>query len=238
VPNRQEYPVIEALLQSLDGLRFEPPVAFVYQPFHYARPMIERYLERFSQGTKEVFFLGMNPGPWGMGQTGIPFGAVTAVRRFLVLDEPIEAPAQQHSQRPIQGLQCRREEVSGTRFWSWAERRFGSAEAFFQSHFVWNYCPLLFLDERGRNVPLDKLTRSEQAAIIGPCDIALQSLLAMQQPRTVVGLGHYASRCLKRCAGDALVLRAQHPSPANPSANHGWEEHLDALLLSAARDID
>ena len=35
---------------------------------------------------KRVVFLGMNPGPFGMAQVGVPFGEVAAVRDWLRID--------------------------------------------------------------------------------------------------------------------------------------------------------
>ncbi|MDX1649779.1 MAG: single-stranded DNA-binding protein, partial [Myxococcota bacterium] len=71
------------LCRDLEGLSFGPPVTHVYNPLLYARRSWERYLERFGGGRRRVVFLGMNPGPFGMAQTGVPFGSVAFVRDWL-----------------------------------------------------------------------------------------------------------------------------------------------------------
>src|ERR1700690_1148446 len=108
------------LSRQVGGLRFAPPVAYVYNPLDYARGLHEAYLLGYGQGPKEVLLLGMNPGPFGMAQTGIPFGDATMVRDFLGLDGRVGKPSLEHPKRPVQGMVCPRGEVSGTRLWGWA----------------------------------------------------------------------------------------------------------------------
>ena len=128
--------VTDELLDDLAGLRFGEPVTHVYNPLTYAREPWDRYLERYGDSPKEAVFLGMNPGPWGMAQTGIPFGEVTLVRDWLRLTKAIHPPAVQHPQRPILGLDCPRSEVSGTRLWGAIRDHFGEPERFFAQFFV------------------------------------------------------------------------------------------------------
>ena len=73
-------------------LRFGAPVSYVYNPLGYARMPHEAYLERFGSGPKRVVFLGMNPGPFGMAQTGVPFGAVEPVRDWLRIPVQVSRP--------------------------------------------------------------------------------------------------------------------------------------------------
>ena len=49
-------------------------VSWYYNPLTYAWDTFEQYLRKYAGGRKRVLFLGMNPGPWGMTQTGVPFG--------------------------------------------------------------------------------------------------------------------------------------------------------------------
>ena len=58
----------------------------------------------------------MNPGPWGMVQTGVPFGEVSLVREWLGIDATIRRPKVLHPDRPVEGFLCQRREVSGSRF--------------------------------------------------------------------------------------------------------------------------
>ena len=147
--------IIDELLKSIRPLRFGAPVAYVYNPLEYALAVHAQYLTRYGAGTKEALFVGMNPGPWGMAQTGIPFGEVGSVKEWMRLDGPVGAPQKMHPKRQVEGLNCTRSEVSGRRLWGWA-KRFGAPEKFFSRFFVINYCPLLFLEASGKNIKIGR----------------------------------------------------------------------------------
>ena len=74
------------LAREVAPLRFAAPVSHVYNPLDYAWRAHAAYLERFARASCRVVFLGMNPGPFGMAQTGVPFGDVTRVRDFLGIE--------------------------------------------------------------------------------------------------------------------------------------------------------
>jgi single-strand selective monofunctional uracil DNA glycosylase len=213
------------LRRQLTPLTFAPPVTHVYNPLDYARAAHEQYLSRWGDGPKKVLFLGMNPGPWGMAQTGVPFGEVAAVRDFVGIDAPVRRPRSEHPKRPVEGLACSRSEVSGQRLWGLFAERFGSAEAFFADHFIANYCPLMFMEESGRNRTPDKLPAAEREALTGPCDEHLARIADILQPQTVIGVGRFALDCARRVLGESPRRRLAtilHPSPASPAANRGW----------------
>ncbi len=221
------------LAEAVDALRFAPPVTHVYNPLRYAWAMHAQYLERFGLGRKTTLFLGMNPGPFGMVQTGVPFGEVAAVRDWLRLDAPVGRPEHENPKRPVEGLACARSEVSGRRLWGLFAERYGTPEAFFADSFVANYCPLAFLDNT-RNVTPDKLPTAEAAPLIDLCDEHLRQVVRTQQPDRVIGIGKYAraqaERALKGMGvafGDIL-----HPSPASPAANRGWAEQATRQLIT------
>ena len=134
--------IARELALALDELSFDLPVAYVYNPLVYARRGFEHYVERYARRGAEVLLVGMNPGPFGMAQTGVPFGDVSMVRDWLAIEERVERPAHEHPRRPVEGFSCQRSEVSGTRLWGWARDRFGSPERFFERFFVGNWCPL------------------------------------------------------------------------------------------------
>ena len=92
-------------------------MAHVYNPLDYAWTPYEAYVRRFCATSKRVVFLGMNPGPFGMVQTGIPFGEVAAVRDWLQIEGPVVKPAREHSQRLVLGFACTRSVASGRRLW-------------------------------------------------------------------------------------------------------------------------
>lgn len=224
------------LRESLEPLAFGEPVHTVYQPLDYAAAMVEAYGRRFGAGPKRTVFVGMNPGPWGMAQTGVPFGDIPSVRDFLKLDEPIGRPANEHPKRPVTGLACPRAEVSGTRFWGLMRDRFGSAEGFFADHFVLNFCPLAFLGDTGRNLTPDKLPVAERAPLLAACDAHLAEALAILRPSFAVGVGVWAEKRVAaavEAAGlaEATVGRVLHPSPASPAANRGWAQKATAELV-------
>jgi single-strand selective monofunctional uracil DNA glycosylase len=215
-------------------LRFAPPVRYVYNPLVYARATYDQYVDRYGQGSREVVLVGMNPGPWGMAQTGIPFGEVSAVRDWLALDAPVDKPPAEHPKRPVLGLACPRHEVSGQRLWGWARDNYETPERFFERFFVINYCPLAFLEDSGRNRTPDKLPADERDALLEACDRALQRTVRYFSPRYVIGVGAFAERRIRAVCDDASVTvgRMPHPSPASPQANRGWSSAASAALAA------
>jgi single-strand selective monofunctional uracil DNA glycosylase len=222
--------ITRRLAADVDALRFAPPTAYVYNPLVYARAAHEQYLERFGQGPREALLLGMNPGPFGMAQTGVPFGDPVLVREWMGIETPVGTPPHEHPKRPIQGFQCPRREVSGMRLWGWARDRWGTPDAFFARCFVVNYCPLVFMEDSGKNRTPDKLPAAESAALYAVCDCALRAIVELMQPRVAIGIGGFAeARLVAALAGlDIQIVRLLHPSPANPQANAGWAKFADA----------
>jgi single-strand selective monofunctional uracil DNA glycosylase len=227
------------LSKRVGKLSFGPPVAFVYNPLDYARLLHEAYLERYGRGPKEAVLVGMNPGPFGMAQTGVPFGDVAMVRDFLGLAGRVARPTPEHPKRCVLGLDCQRSEVSGTRLWGWARDEFGTAEAFFARFFVANYCPLVFMEASARNLTPDKLPAGEQKALFAACDQALRDTVDALQPRFVVGVGAFAAeRARLALAGTGVTVGAVlHPSPASPLANRGWAAQARQQLVGLGIEL-
>lgn len=225
--------IYKDLLTSLKPLTFRPPVSVVYNPLTYAWRPFEQYLRRYGTGHKEVVLLGMNPGPWGMAQTGVPFGEVGIVRHWLKIDGRVTKPDIEHPKRPIQGFACQRSEVSGARLWGWAKDTFHTPQRFFSRFFVANYCPLAFMEESGRNFTPDKLPAAERAQVERVCDEALQRLVNYWKPRHVIGVGAFAAQRARGALKgfDVTVGEILHPSPASPAANRGWAKAAKAQLL-------
>ncbi len=230
--DRQPRSIVRTLARAAGALSFAAPVTCVYNPLDYARASTDRYLERFARPGTRVLLLGMNPGPFGMVQTGVPFGDVTLVRDWLGIEAPIERPRREHPARPIEGFACSRSEVSGGRLWGWARDRFETPDAFFRRFFVWNWCPLAFLEASGRNRTPDKLPAAERAALYPICDRALSSFVRWMQPEIVVGIGTFAAERARAALGEGgpRVGSVLHPSPASPLANRGWAEQAEAQL--------
>lgn len=222
-----------SLCDTLAPMRFAAPVSHVYNPLDYAWAPNALYLQRFGQGKKKVIFVGMNPGPFGMVQTGVPFGEIAAVRDWMGIEAVVSKPAVENPKRPIEGFACPRSEVSGRRLWGLFAERFGSAEAFFADHFVANYCPLAFFDN-GRNLTPDKLPAAEQGPLLAACDAHLRRVAEALEPDWVIGVGAWAeSRAREALDGMPVKFgRVLHPSPASPAANRGWSEAATRQLVA------
>lgn len=223
----------QSLCKTLDKLRFSEPVTHVYNPYRYAWPMHEQYVRRYGTSIKRVVFLGMNPGPWGMAQTGAPFGEVAAVRDYLQLDAPIGKPKHEHPKRPVEGLACSRSEVSGRRLWGLFAERYPDPKDFFRGHFILNYCPLVFMEEGGKNRTPDKLPAAEREPLEAACDRHLRGVVESLSPEWVIGVGAFAEKQAKRVLEgmDVTFGRVLHPSPASPLANRGWAEQAERQLV-------
>jgi single-strand selective monofunctional uracil DNA glycosylase len=234
------------LSAALAPMRFAPPVTHVLDPLQYAWAPYEAYVRRYGAGRRRIVLLGMNPGPFGMMQTGVPFGEVAAVRDWMGIEAPVGRPSAEHPKRPIEGFACRRSEVSGRRLWSWAARRWGSADRFFADAFVLNWCPLVWLEASGRNRTPVQLPAAERIPVERACDTHLARALAALAPQWAIGVGGFAERRLRAALeGDevdgALARRVRigqilHPSPASPAANRGWAQAVDAQLAALGVD--
>jgi single-strand selective monofunctional uracil DNA glycosylase len=219
------------LSATVESLSFSPPVSHRYNPLKYAWAAHELYLRRYGASRKKVVFIGMNPGPFGMVQCGVPFGEIDAVRHWMGIEAKIDQPALINPKRPIEGFACTRSEVSGRRLWGLFQQRFGTADAFFAEHFVANYCPLAFFDH-GRNLTPDKLPSTEALPLYAACDAHLRQLVAALQPQWVIGIGGFAqARAAEALAGTNVQIgKVLHPSPASPAANRGWAEAADKQM--------
>jgi single-strand selective monofunctional uracil DNA glycosylase len=224
------------LSDAVDRLSFGDPVTHVYNPLDYARASHEAYLSLIGDDTS-VLFLGMNPGPWGMAQTGVPFGEIAAVRDWMKINEPVGRPEVEHPKRPIEGFDCERSEVSGRRLWGLFRQRFKTPVRFFNQHFVFNYCPLVFMEGSARNRTPDKLPVEQRRRLNALCDAHLATVISALQPAHLVGVGVFAEACLNRAAGsvgaEAKVTRILHPSPASPAANKDWAGKVTRQLEQA-----
>lgn len=224
---------MQRIARSMSELEFSAPVTHVYNPLEYAWKSHRAYLERFGAGKKQVVFLGMNPGPFGMAQTGVPFGAVAMVRDWMKIEEPVDRPRNENPKRPVLGFATEREEVSGARLWGFARDRFGDPESFFSRFFVANYCPLCFLEDTGRNRTPDKLPAAEREPLYDACDRMLRVVIDALEPSWIIGVGAFAEARARAVLGDSFggeIGRVLHPSPASPIANRGWAEQAERQL--------
>ncbi len=228
------------LSQEVGSLRFGEPVAYTYNPLDYAWAGHEAYIRRFGAGRKDVLYLGMNPGPFGMAQTGVPFGEIPAVTLWMGLHAAIGQPPATHPKRPVQGFSCPRSEVSGRRLWGLFAGMYGSAENFFAHAYVANYCPLIWMGASGANITPTQLPREQVQALDSACQRHLVCLIATLKPKLLIGVGGYALRQLETAVAalpatvrEGLVLGTMlHPSPASPVANKYWPERPQEQVLA------
>lgn len=226
------------LCQDLAHIEFKSPVSHVYSPLEYAIRPHSQFIRRFCTTQKDVLFVGMNPGPFGMAQTGVPFGEISMVREWLKISGSVDKPKLEHPKRRVQGFRCRRSEVSGKRFWSLFQELCGQPENFFRCCFVYNMCPLMFLSEAGKNITPDKLHVAERSALNRICDASLCEIVKLLGSSVIVGVGKYAcgrarSALQEHGVGYVHVMDIMHPSPANPQANKAWRE----IVLKQLSDL-
>lgn len=227
--------ILHEFAAALDTLKFAKSTPYIYNPLSYAQAPSDEYCRRYGQSPKQIVFIGMNPGPYGMAQTGVPFGEVAIVRDWLGITSSVVQPRQPHPKRPIEGFSCRRSEVSGRRLWGQIREKFGEPNAFFAVGFVINYCPLLFYDEAGKNVTPDKLPSRDRDRLTKLCDHYLAAQVATLAAPWVIGIGKYAAEQAGRAlAGQRVqIAHVLHPSPASPAANRGWAAQFEAQMLKS-----
>ncbi|MDA7862214.1 single-stranded DNA-binding protein [bacterium] len=219
-------PLIQAaddLRDALRGLTFPEPVHTTYNPLEYAWERHCDYLEKFGAGEKKVLFLGMNPGPYGMAQTGVPFGEIPHVRDWMGISGSVEKPDPEHKKRPVKGFECERSEVSGRRLWGLFKEEFGTAENFFKTHFVANFCPLVWMKDTGANLTPDKLPRDCMVPVEEACLAHLRKVIEILNPSYLIGVGAFAEKQLAAASDGSRELgKILHPSPASPAANRDF----------------
>ena len=231
-----KHPLITAaddLRNDLRGLKFPDPVAYTYNPLEYAWDRHCDYLKNFGSGTKKVLFLGMNPGPYGMAQTGVPFGEISHVRDWMGISGSVEKPDLEHPKRPITGFNCERSEVSGRRLWGLFSELFDSADAFFENHFVANFCPLVWMKETGANLTPYKLPNNCMEPVEKSCRESLARIIEILQPEKLIGVGAFAEKQLSSVREDHQQLgKILHPSPASPAANRDFSGTATQQLIA------
>ena len=222
----------------VNTLVHEGSVDCVYNPLRYAWNIHEAYIRLAGGLGAKTILLGMNPGPHGMGQMGIPFAAAKMVRELLkITDIEVEQPLSPHPKRPVVGLKYPKEEVSGTRLWGLLAEHYGSAENIFKRIFVVNHCPLMpFSGPRATNITPDKISGTTNAALLKRCDQHLQDTVTILGAKKVIGVGRYAEKRARMALKDMdiEITTCWHPSPASPLANKNggadWRANVRAVL--------
>ncbi|XP_014240785.1 single-strand selective monofunctional uracil DNA glycosylase-like isoform X4 [Cimex lectularius] len=166
-----------------------------------------------------------------------PFGESTSVKEFLKLTGVIHRPDNEHPQRPVLGLDCKRREVSGKRFWSLVELLGdGSPHDFFRNCTVHNYFPLCLLSGKGKNVTPPELKTAVQKEINEMCDQSLVNVISLLDIEIVIAVGRFAEKraqiIKERFQLPIRVCYISHPSPRNPESNKNWLLSTKDLLLN------
>ena len=221
-----------------DSLVKEGSVDVVYNPLAYAWEPHRAYLESAAGGGAKTLLLGMNPGPHGMGQMGIPFAATSVVRDLLkITDLEVGQPRNPHPKRPVSGLDWPKEEVSGTRLWGLLADEYGDAGSIFKSVFLLNHCPLmLFSGDRATNITPDKIAGPTTRKLLERCDQHLREVVGIMQIERVIGVGRYSEKRAYNALSSigVEVTTCWHPSPASPLANRNggadWRANVRAVL--------
>ncbi|KAL3286997.1 hypothetical protein HHI36_001483 [Cryptolaemus montrouzieri] len=212
----------------------EPPVSYVYNPTIYAVEPFEKYLNLYCYSTKKVIFLGMNPGPWGMCQTGVPFGEVTSVRDWLQIEGHVTQPENVCSKRTVEGFDCKKKEVSGDRFWNFFKKLCGSPHIFFKNSFVYNYCPIALMKKEGANITPAELEVSIKTPLEEACDKTLLEVAKLLKPEFIIGIGRYAEKrakiALKSLSPEIKIIYLTHPSPRSATSNN-WAEKANQFII-------
>ena len=212
----------------------------VWNPGRYGERWHRRFRETYPPGPNPVLLLGLNPGPYGMGQTGIPF---TDIRR-LESDLP-ELAARLRTDGESIGLpglappDLRRRldrtfESSSIRVYRFLRLAGGSAGAGWRRVVAANPCPMLFMEGTVNRTPADlrralrkRGGRLERVtARLEECDQlrreCAREAVRVLEPRGVILLGRNIQEAL---AGDPSlgavpggVLAWEHPARAVPDA--------------------
>ena len=161
--------------------------------------------------------------------SGVPFGEVSVVNNWLKINGVVGKPKVEHPKRQIEGLNCKRREVSGERFWNFIKSVSGTPDNFFKNCLVYNHCPLIFMGKSGKNVTPPDMKIDVRNKLLQLCDETLKDVIELYSVKHIVGLGRFAETRAKKVVNDNLIKDAEvsfliHPSPASPAANKGWND--------------
>ncbi|XP_014609875.1 PREDICTED: single-strand selective monofunctional uracil DNA glycosylase-like isoform X1 [Polistes canadensis] len=223
----------QELCQQLKTIKFPSKVEYVYNPIIYAFEVHAKYVQTYCNESKKILFLGMNPGPWGMSQTGVPFGEISMVRDWLKIQGFIGKPSKEQPDRKVTGFDCKRSEISGKRLWGLFKDLCGTPQNFFKHSYVHNYCPIALMDRKGKNITPADLKKEEQKLIHELCDQALSKIIQLLDVKIVVGVGRFAEKRAQAVVSadnlSAQVLWITHPSPRSVG-NQNWDEKTKQRL--------
>jgi len=195
----------------------------VWNPALYALDIYQEYLTKFPPEPGAILALGLNPGPYGMAQTGIPFTDCRTASGALGMEMTIpgKAPDDLISRlKKANGKWRGTYERSSLGMYRFLILAWGDIKTAYRNWFVGNPCPLLFLDpERWNVTPADPRLRRmkevgelRQRAVIGFSEIL--------NPRGIVCFGKDVAKAVGEVAirqvGPDRVVFYEHPARAVP----------------------
>ncbi|KAG5675760.1 hypothetical protein PVAND_005637 [Polypedilum vanderplanki] len=138
--------------------------------------------------------------------------------------------------KPIEGLECKRKEQSGKRFWGLMEELCGEPENFFRHCFMYNICPFAFLNKNGRNITPPELKGECKSALNKICLNYLSKSIKIFKPKIIIAIGSYANQKLNDLRKKSLISESidykllPHPSP-RAFHNNDWVDRARKWML-------
>ncbi|CAH0690088.1 unnamed protein product [Spodoptera exigua] len=176
---------------SLEQFQLPKKVEVVYNPTIYAREPFEMYVRKYCNTPKPILFFGMNPGPFGMSQTGVPFGEIESVRDWLGITGQVGKPPVEIRGREVLGFQCKKTEASGKKFWGLFKNLCITPENFFRSSFVYNYLPQQWMTRSGSNLTPGECKKAEVEVLYRICDPVFHKVLELYEVEIIVAIGKF-----------------------------------------------
>jgi len=145
----------------------------------------------------------------------------------MKIDGEVKKPTFEIAAKPIEGFNCKREEQSGKRFWGVLEELCGEPENFFRHCFVYNICPLAFLNSTGRNITPPEIKGEAKSQLNVVCLNFLRQALDVFKPNIIISVGNYANDRIKELKKKHLIPSSteckliSHPSP-RATNNQNW----------------
>ena len=212
----------------------------VWNPPLYTEEIYRRFLQRYPPKPSPILLLGLNPGPHGMAQTGIPFTDCRTASQLLDISLPIPGKAPTDLARRLKKPTGRwRSTYERSSLGIYRFLRLGwnnSLEDAFARVYFANPCPLLFLTAEGKNVtPADPILK-RLPEIADLRREAVRRSGALLAPSSVVCLGSDAFSVMGKAASELVgpenVHAYPHPARAIPIA---WAAGLWELAQPYAR---
>jgi single-strand selective monofunctional uracil DNA glycosylase len=210
----------------------------VLDPSRYGERWHAPFRRLYPPRARPLLVFGLNPGPYGMAQTGIPFtdlkrlaqGLPRLAAELARSGERLSLPGLAPSS--LQPFLTRTFESSSVRVHRFLRLAHGSAERAFREVVFVNPCPLLFIDRAlGENRTPADLPRALRAGVDEARVEVVSVAVARLRARGAIVLGRDAAAALsvplRARLGERAVVEWEHPARAVPDI---WARGLLAAL--------